>query len=375
MKVLYIYPFGPFYPVSSGSDIIASNHMEYFRQKGWDVDCCIYQITDKEKHLPAFREKYKFCRSIHQISLPGIYFKFGELLFASEYATRIEPLKSLLLNNYDYIFTNYVFTAPLAAAAKKTATLILETHDHFFEANFLSQNLKSNIYFEKSLLQNIEFDLYKIFNKIIFINKDEYDSTPKESGISYSHIPAAWQGITNKTTRDQEIVDLLFIGSNHPPNIDGINYFYQKVFLPFLRPKGISLSIAGKVCDNINIEDPKVKKIGFYNGNIGDLYSSTKVIIIPILDGSGLSIKTMEAMAFGKPIVTTPKGARGMNIDANPFMIVDMKKDPESFAAAILNLLDSPEKRKTLGQIALDQFTKEHSFAVYSQRMDRFLGV
>ena len=147
------------------------------------------------------------------------------------------------------------------------------------------------------------------------------------------------------------------------------------MFLPFLRPKGISLNIAGKVCDNINIEDPKVKKIGFYNGNIGDLYSSTKVIIIPILEGSGLSIKTMEAMAFGKPIVTTPKGARGMNIDANPFIIIDMKKDPESFATAILSLLNSPEKRKNLGEKALDQFTKEHSFAVYSQRMDRFLGV
>jgi len=375
MKVLYIYPFGPFYPVSSGSDIIASNHIEYFRQKGWDVDCCIYQISDKDKNLPAFREKYKFCRSIHQINQPGTNFKFGELLFASEYATRIEPLKTLLNNKSDIIFTNYVFTAPLAAAVKKPATLILETLDHFFEANLLSQNLKSNINFEKSLLQNIEFDLYKIFNKIIFINKDEYDSTPKESGISYSHIPAAWQGITNKTTKDQEIVDLLFIGSNHPPNIEGINYFYQKVFLPFLRPKGISLNIAGKVCDNINIEDPKVNKIGFYNGNIGDLYSSTKVIIIPILEGSGLSIKTMEAMAFGKPIVTTPKGARGMNIDANPFIIIDIKKDPESFATAILSLLNSPEKRKNLGEKALDQFTKEHSFAVYSQRMDRFLGV
>ena len=375
MKVLYIYPFGPFYPISSGSDITASNHLEYFRQKGWDVDCCIYQITDKEKHLPAFREKYKFCRSIHQISLPGIYFNFGELLFASEYATKTEPLKTLLNNKYDIIFTNYIFTAPLAAAAKKTATLILETHDHFFEANFLSQNHKSDSNFEKSLLQNIEFDLYKIFNKIIFINKDEYDSTPKEPGISYSYIPAAWQGVINKTSTDQEFFDLLFIGSNHPPNIDGINYFYQKVFLPLLRPKGISLSIAGKVCNNLNIEDPKVKKLGFYSGNIGELYSAAKVVIIPILEGSGFSIKTMEAMAFGKPIVTTPKGARGMNIDAKPFMIVDMKKDPESFAEAICNLLDLPEKRKTLGQIALDQFSKEHSFAVYSQRMDRFLGV
>ena len=51
MKVLYIYPFGPFHPISSGSDITASNHLEYFRQKRWDVDCCTYQITEKAGYL------------------------------------------------------------------------------------------------------------------------------------------------------------------------------------------------------------------------------------------------------------------------------------------------------------------------------------
>lgn len=375
MKILYIYPFGPFYPVSSGSDIIASNHLEYFKQKGWDVDCCIYRLTDKEKQMRAFREKYKFCKSIHEINTPSTFFKFGELLFASEYATKIDPLKNLLQNKYDMIFTNYIFTAPLAIAAKNTTMLVLETLDHFFEANSISQNLKSNNNFENLVIQNIEFDLYKAFNKIIFINKDEYDSTPKEFGISYSHIPAAWQGVINKTSTDQAIFDLLFVGSNHPPNIDGINYFYQKVFLPYLRPKGITLSIAGKVCENLNIEDPKVKKLGFYKGNIGEMYSSAKIVIVPILEGSGFSIKTMEAMAMGKPIVTTPKGARGMNIESNPFIIADMKHNPESFASAILNLVDSPERRKNLGEKALEQFTKEHSFTIYSQRMDRFLGL
>lgn len=375
MKILYIYPFGPFCPISSGSDVIASNHLEYFKQKGWYVDCCIYRLTDKENQFQGFREKYKFCNSIHQINPPGTFFKFGELLFASEYASRIDPLKKLLQNNYDIVFTNYIFTAPLAIAAKKSTTLVLEAHDHFFEANSISQNLKSDSNFEKSVIQNIEFDLYKIFNKIIFINKDEYTSTPKEPGISYAHIPAAWNGIINKTTADHEIFDLLFIGSNHPPNIDGINYFYQKVFLPFLRPKGITLNIAGKVCENLNIEDPKVKKIGFYKGNIAELYSSAKIIIVPILEGSGFSIKTMEAMAFGKPIITTPKGARGMNIDSNPFIVADMNKNPQNYAEAILNLINCAEIRKNLGQKALEQFTKEHSFAVYSKRMDRFLGV
>lgn len=80
-------------------------------------------------------------------------------------------------------------------------------------------------------------------------------------------------------------------------------------------------------------------------------------------------------MAFGKPIITTPKGARGMNIDSNPFIVADMNKNPQNYAEAILNLINCAEIRKNLGQKALEQFTKEHSFAVYSKRMDRFLGV
>ena len=50
-----------------------------------------------------------------------------------------------------------------------------------------------------------------------------------------------------------------------------------------------------------------------------------------------------------------------------------MKNNPEAFAKAIIDLIDNPNKRDELGKKALTQFQKEHSFEVYSYRMDKFL--
>lgn len=376
MKVLYIYPFGPFHPISSGSDVIANNHLEYFKQKGATVDCIVYRILEKEKHMESFRQQFSFCRSITELRIPPIRFKFSELLYGSECATRMEPLQSLLQNQYDFLFSNYVFTAPIALKATRAKNKVLETVDHLWEAFSFSQSPKNKSTMNDLFFKNMEFDLYKAFNKILFINKEEFLTSPRESNTTYAFIPPAWPGTnTCQTKNSEEPIDILFIGSNHRPNIEGLDFFYKNAFLPHLRPRGATLTVAGKVCDFWHMEDPRVTKLGFYQGSITQLYSSAKTVIIPILEGTGLSIKTLEAMAFGKAIITTPKGARGMALHGNPFVITDLQQDPEGFARAVSDLLESPQKRTTLGQAAFEQFQKEHSFEVYSKRMDQFLGL
>lgn len=376
MRILYIYPFGPFYPVSSGADIIATNHMEYFRKKGFQVDCILFQNSEKAKYLEQFKANYGFCNSIHYLKFPPISFKFGELLFAANYLANSEPLKSLLKKQYDILFSNYAFTAPISLAANKTKLKVLETVDHLWEALAISNPgfMKNPI--DETTIKLIEFELYNLFEKIIFINNDELNNSPQNTKSSYAFIPPAWNLPVKTTSLNSESsIDMLFIGSNHRPNIDGLDFFYKNVFLPFIRPMGFKLTVAGKVCDYWPVEDPRVQKLGFYKGHIQSLYDSTKVVIIPILDGSGLSIKTLEAMAFGKAIVTTPKGARGMKIENQPFITINLKDQPEEFSKAVIDLLDSQDKRKNLGIKALEHFKNEHSFEIYSQRMDNFLGI
>ena len=69
--------------------------------------------------------------------------------------------------------------------------------------------------------------------------------------------------------------------------------------------------MVGKVCDRLDFDDSYVTKLGNVPGDLGRYYERSKVVIIPILEGSGLSIKTIECLASGRAVVTSPVGARG----------------------------------------------------------------
>lgn len=372
--ILYVYPFGPFYPITSGSDLLANTHLEYFRRKKAKVDLLFYHRPEKVNQIKQFNEMYSWCNSIHELQTPWHELRYGEFLCVADYVTKIEPLKSLLKQNYDLVFNNYCLTAPIAFAAKKAKIKVLETVDHLFNAFPISLGKKNQPTCDLFFYKKVEFDLYKIFDKILFINQSELDNTPKINGLSYECIPPAWpfENITQKKTNNSN-VDVLFIGGGNKPNLEGLDFFYNEIFFPYLRNKNIKLTVVGKVCNSWYVEDPMVTKLGFYSGPISEIYDSSKVVIIPILEGTGLSIKTIEAFAFGKAIVSTPSGTRGMNIIGNPLVTIDMKNNPEAFAKAIIDLIENPIKRDELGKKALNQFQKEHSFEVYSYRMDKFL--
>ena len=72
-------------------------------------------------------------------------------------------------------------------------------------------------------------------------------------------------------------------------------------------------------------------------------------MVNPIEFGSGLKIKNVEALAYGKPLITTPHGANGF-IDA-PHSSVLVADSPEQWQAVIDRLSD-PEEIACTGKLA-----------------------
>ena len=73
-------------------------------------------------------------------------------------------------------------------------------------------------------------------------------------------------------------------------------------------------------------------------GEVADLapyYRAARCVIAPMISGSGTSIKTIEALALGKPFVGTSKAFRGMPMEQINKAGLRENDDPESFAAAI----------------------------------------
>jgi glycosyltransferase involved in cell wall biosynthesis len=86
-------------------------------------------------------------------------------------------------------------------------------------------------------------------------------------------------------------------------------------------------------------------------------YQQHQVMIVPLWSGSGLRIKIIEGMSYGKAIVSTRIGAEGINYkDGENILIADT---PANFSKSVIELLTDDNKRKMLEKNAATFSAKE----------------
>jgi glycosyltransferase involved in cell wall biosynthesis len=136
---------------------------------------------------------------------------------------------------------------------------------------------------------------------------------------------------------------LLFIGGSAAHNVDGIQWFVREVFpLVLKKNPGVILEIAGAVAASVP-DHPSVQKLGHVS-NLRALYGRAQICIAPLRFGTGLKIKVMEAMGYGRPVVATPVAAEGFADLAEA--LAGVEQSPDAMAETIGNLIQNESFRK-----------------------------
>ena len=91
------------------------------------------------------------------------------------------------------------------------------------------------------------------------------------------------------------------------------------------------------------------------------------VFVCPILSGSGMRVKLLEAFAAGIPVVSTPLGAEGLA--GKDGEICALAEDPAEFARKIVELFDDPEKARKLACRAREQVVATRDMRVLTERL------
>jgi glycosyltransferase involved in cell wall biosynthesis len=101
--------------------------------------------------------------------------------------------------------------------------------------------------------------------------------------------------------------------------------------------------------------------------------AEAKVAVVPILSGSGTRLKIIEAWAAGTPVVSTSKGAEGLEArDGEEILLAD---DPETFAGAVSRLLESPDERSRIGRAGRERYRRDYTWPAVWKSLDLELGV
>jgi glycosyltransferase involved in cell wall biosynthesis len=170
----------------------------------------------------------------------------------------------------------------------------------------------------------------------------------------------------------EEAGTLLFAGNfTHQPNRDAARWLVAEI-LPAVRARapGARLRLVGsspphevRMLAGAHVEvvaDPAA---------IEPHLEAASVVLAPVRTGGGMRMKVLHALACGKPVVTTSRGAEGYaGLQAPlPFVVAD---SPAEIAGATAELLADGAKRERLGQRAREFAIAHHSPAAWASRLE-----
>ena len=212
------------------------------------------------------------------------------------------------------------------------------------------------------------------FDHVVFNAREEADAYAK-AGVPRMHISVL--PLPRPPSREmpgagsRRPFDLGLVASASVFNIQGLAWLAREV-LPRLRSRAVRLLVAGNVgrfARNV-LPAGDAEVLGWVD-DIGAVYAQVEVVVVPLLTGTGVSVKTMEAADHGAAIVSTTIGARGVTlVPGRDFVVADGDAD---FARAVGMLLDDKVLRASLRSNARRALHELHSRDVFAAGVEALL--
>ncbi len=224
-------------------------------------------------------------------------------------------------------------------------------------------------------LQSFELSLAKRVDSVVSISvHDEEYFRDRGIDTPMLTIPAGLNLKEYPLVKIPSYFSLFFIGSlDWLPNQEGLTWFLDFIFDELIEEEPeLRFHIAGR-----NASAPFLKQLDHpnitFHGEVEDarlFMQSYGIMVAPLLSGSGIRIKILEAMALGRPVVTTSTGIEGIPAKKLPSVLVG--DDPQDFKKLMLKLIRDGGKLNHKVDEARQVISREFDIFELSKRLHQF---
>ena len=386
-KALFLVPEAP-YPTHGGGALRAASILEYLAQR-YCVDVIVFREPGSPDPAAAFPDRV--ARSVQVIDLPPHRKSPVARAFrnAGRLVRGIPPLfdrfngfgdkvaNLVAGHNYEIAVAEHFWCAPYwDQIAPVSAKTVLDLHniESVLHARCArtgnGPEAMAHSVFEKAA-RELESCWYPRYDCLMTASEADAalarEVSPRSRVMVHPNsIPLAPQ----PESIERNVV--AFSGNlEYHPNVSAVRYFRDEIW-PQLREKFPDLNwrLIGKnphAVKKYTVGDSRIEVSGYVENAVKEL-AAAKVIVVPLLAGSGTRFKIIEAWAAGRAVVSTSIGAEGLPArDGENIRLAD---DARNFADAVSRLLASPDLRRQLGQAGRALFEAEFTWESTWKRLD-----
>jgi GT2 family glycosyltransferase/glycosyltransferase involved in cell wall biosynthesis len=365
-RVLFVSPYPICPPVHGGGVFMYQTLREMARR----TEVHVVELLDWEWQEKDNEELRGFCASVEWLVRPsGLPKDLGSLLprAVREFANSdLEWLihRQLFQKRIDVLQLEYMPLAQYHGSFRRIATALFE-HDVYFQS--VGRGLGHSIGVADEVKARMEYLRALRYELGVLPAFDQVQvCTPANRDYLLSFRPGLAPLLRDglragiDTSRYQfrphgrEPMTMLFVGSfRHEPNRVAVEWFVREV-LPLVlqrQPRARLVLVGSDSPAAHTFADfaGAIEMVGFVE-DVRDPLARYSVFVCPILSGSGVRVKLLEAFAAGIPVVSTAVGAEGLARKDGQFCALADR--PREFADRVVELLENPEEAAALASRA-----------------------
>lgn len=375
------------YPLEKGDKLRA-----YYQIKELSKHYSIYLFALDERKIQKeeINQLQSFCTAIHVVhqSKISIFFNLIYALVAGKplqvgyfFNRKLKHIISAEIERIkpDHIYTQLVRTTEYTKnyhQCPKTLdymdALSKGVERRIEKASFLTRWIFKTEFIRLKNYERSIFDYYEVKtiiseqdkNFIMHPDRKKIVTIPNGIDTSFFDFPI----------NDNPSYDLVFVGNmSYAPNVDAIHYIAENILT---KRSNLSLLVSGatphpsilKLCKKY----PQITLTGWVD-DIRNSYANAKIFFAPMMIGTGMQNKLLEAMGMGLPCITTELANNAIGGKHNQDIIVC--NTAEKMLQAIDKLLPSHELRQEIGQNGRKYVQENYSWESAIKKLSNHMNV
>lgn len=277
---------------------------------------------------------------------------------------------------YDFVQIEFFDSITLLNISIPQDVKIVFIHHELRFKRISNSDLKSDPHknYIRNTIKTIEYSILEKADAVVVFNEDDkklLSDIGSEVIISPFGIPGK---MICKLEASSTFNKFIFIGgSGHFPNREGLGWFFDKIYIPLYKKIEYPIYVIGNWDRDFRTKYKKYEKI-IFTGFVPDIkyYYDDSILLCPILSGSGIRTKILEALANKIPVMSTRLGSEGLfdktrftdhlfhfenkddfekilkTVENNPELVAETANKGSNYYAINFNSIKLLEKRRQL---------------------------